>query len=153
MSDVSSVNPQRSLAATPPTPASPKATSTDQLGADTFLQLLVAQLKYQDPTSPAEGTEFLAQTAQFTMVEKLTQLAESSEAQSVVSRNLGAATMVGKSITWLQDDGTVGKGIVDSAQLGSSGPILMVDGKAVPFDTVASVAETPAAPQAAASTA
>ena len=38
---------------------------------DTFLKLLVAQLKYQDPSNPADSTQFLAQTAQFTQVEKL----------------------------------------------------------------------------------
>ncbi len=35
----------------------------------TFLQLLVAQLKNQDPQSPADGTQFVAQLAQFSSLE------------------------------------------------------------------------------------
>lgn len=43
----------------------------DALGnPDTFLQLLVAQLKYQDPSSPADGTAFVTQLATFSGVEE-----------------------------------------------------------------------------------
>jgi flagellar basal-body rod modification protein FlgD len=38
-----------------------------------FLQLLVAQLKYQDPQSPADGTQFVTQLAQFADLEQVTQ--------------------------------------------------------------------------------
>ena len=36
---------------------------TDAMGSDTFLKLLVAQMKYQDPSKPADSTEMMAQTA------------------------------------------------------------------------------------------
>lgn len=45
--------------------------STDGLGRDAFLKLLVTQLRYQDPTRPREDGEFLAQLAQFSALEKL----------------------------------------------------------------------------------
>ena len=38
-----------------------------------FLQLLIAQLKHQDPENPADGTEFVTQLAQFTTLEQTTQ--------------------------------------------------------------------------------
>ncbi len=41
------------------------------LDQDTFLKLLVAQLKYQDPSSPSDPTQFMSETAQFTVVQKL----------------------------------------------------------------------------------
>jgi len=49
---------------------------TDKLGADkaTFLKLLVAQLKNQDPLSPSDGTAFVTQLAQFTSLEQSTQM-------------------------------------------------------------------------------
>lgn len=52
--------------------------AADKLGADknTFLKLLVAQLKYQDPMNPADGTQFVTQLAQFTSLEQSTRMSE-----------------------------------------------------------------------------
>lgn len=114
----------------------------DQLGADTFLQLLVAQLKYQDPSSPTDSTEFLAQTAQFTMVEKLTALADLAESNTISSNNLAAASLVGRQVSWLDADGTTHTGVVESARFGSAGPVLVVDGEDVAFESVSAVTTT-----------
>jgi len=55
-----------------------KRTSTEpksnELGQDAFLELLITQMENQDPLSPAENTEFIAQLAQFTSVESLDKL-------------------------------------------------------------------------------
>jgi len=49
--------------------------TTSQLGNEqVFLQLLVAQLKNQDPMNPADGTQFVAQLAQFSSLEQLISL-------------------------------------------------------------------------------
>ena len=54
--------------------SSVKASSqTPQASQSVFLQLLVAQLKNQDPTNPADGTQFVTQLAQFTTLEQTTQ--------------------------------------------------------------------------------
>ena len=41
-----------------------------------FLELMVAQLRYQDPMNPADSGEFLAQSAQFTALEKMQDVAD-----------------------------------------------------------------------------
>jgi flagellar basal-body rod modification protein FlgD len=58
---------------------------------DMFLKLLVAQMKYQDPTKPTDASAFLAQTAQFTLVEKL-EAVQDSQAEMVASSHIQAAT-------------------------------------------------------------
>lgn len=78
----------------------------NELGTDAFLQLLVAQLRYQNPLAPTDGTEFLAQTAQFTMVEKLNEMAEQSKNQTATNEVLAASTMIGRRVTFAVDSGT-----------------------------------------------
>ena len=60
--------------------ASSSSTPTDGLGRDAFLQLLVTQLTHQDPLQPQDDTAFLAQLAQFSSLEQLTQISASLEA-------------------------------------------------------------------------
>jgi flagellar basal-body rod modification protein FlgD len=47
------------------------------LGQDAFMKLLITQLTHQDPTSPKDDTEFIAQLATFSQLEKLTEIATS----------------------------------------------------------------------------
>jgi len=56
-----------------PAPAPSSDPTTNLPGADeqTFLQLLVTQLKNQDPTNPVDGTQFVAQLAQFSQLEQM----------------------------------------------------------------------------------
>lgn len=59
------------------TTATTSATSNNPLGKDAFLQILVSQLKYQNPLEPMKPDEFLTQLSQLTQVEQLTNLASS----------------------------------------------------------------------------
>lgn len=61
-------------AATAAVTSAAASSRTDGLGRDAFLQLLVTQLRNQDPLQPIENGEFLAQLAQFSSLEKLTDI-------------------------------------------------------------------------------
>ena len=90
---------------------------------DTFLKLLVAQLKYQDPTKPADATQFMAQTAQFTQVEKLGDIADLLKSQRLVN----ASALVGHSVTYMDENGAKLTGTISSAKLnGDSEPMLHI---------------------------
>jgi flagellar basal-body rod modification protein FlgD len=51
----------------------------DQTGQDTFLQLLVTQIRNQDPLNPQDPTEFVTQLAQFSSLEQLLEMSKSLE--------------------------------------------------------------------------
>src|SRR5437764_15113430 len=97
--------------------ASASLTGSSQLDSDTFLKLLVAQLKYQDPTSPSDATQFLAETAQFSVVQKLDAL--SSLNQKVLDSNKAqtAAGLIGRQITYTDVAGTSHTGTVTGTTL------------------------------------
>jgi flagellar basal-body rod modification protein FlgD len=70
-----------------------KATETKSrdtaLGRDAFLGLLVTQLRHQDPLKPQADGEFIAQLAQFSSLEQLTQIQQTLAA---MSKAMGAPT-------------------------------------------------------------
>jgi flagellar basal-body rod modification protein FlgD len=110
---------------------------------DTFLKLLVAQLKYQDPSNPADSTQFLAQTAQFTQVEKLGQIADMIKAQQLI----GASALVGRTVTYQDANGETQTGVVTKTKLnGDSEPTLVVGNTDVQLSKVTEVQQiaTPA---------
>ncbi|HET9518911.1 MAG TPA: flagellar hook capping FlgD N-terminal domain-containing protein [Actinoplanes sp.] len=117
----------------------PKSTELDQ---DTFLKLLVAQLKYQDPSNPADSTQFLAQTAQFTQVEKLGQIADAQASMLSAQLMAGASNLVGRTVTYLDAAGAEQTGVVKSATLGGSDPTLRVGFTDVQLSKVKEVRET-----------
>lgn len=71
-----SSNPNTTAGTSSTSSTSSSNSSTDSLANENvFLQLLVAQLQYQDPTQPADGTEFVTQLAEFTNVSNTTDMA------------------------------------------------------------------------------
>jgi flagellar basal-body rod modification protein FlgD len=77
-----------------------KTAPDNNVDQDMFLKLLVAQLKYQDPLSPMDGTQFITQSAQFTQLETLMKIQKSQEGLAQSSQLLSAATMVGRPVTY-----------------------------------------------------
>jgi flagellar basal-body rod modification protein FlgD len=61
-------------AATAPATAPAAPGGTNSLGSDAFLKLLITQLQNQDPTAPQSDTQFIAQLAQFSSLEKLSSI-------------------------------------------------------------------------------
>jgi len=78
---------------TPGTTPSALPTGTRQMGQDSFLKLLVAQLQNQDPTKPQENGEFIAQLATFSSLEKLTEINNKLDA---IGQMLAAAQLAGQ---------------------------------------------------------
>ncbi|GAB3300235.1 flagellar hook assembly protein FlgD [Geodermatophilus aquaeductus] len=112
---------------------------SDQMGKDTFLQLLVAQMKYQDPNSPTSTTEFMSQTATFTQVEKLEEIASQNAELLALQRSLSAGALVGHNVSWTAEDGTTKSGTVSSVRFSSDGANAVVGGTEVPIGRLTEV--------------
>ena len=96
----------------------------DALDKDAFLQLLVTQMQYQDPLDPQDNSEYVAQLAQFSSLEQMTNVYKSIEEVSQMVSNIDTSvlvgqlsSMIGKDIAWenetVQTDAS-GKAVVDA---------------------------------------
>lgn len=123
-------------------PAATPSAAMGGLGKDAFLQLLVAQLRYQNPMSPVDGQQYLQQAAQFTMVEKLEQIAQGQAEVTAWQRAVVAEGMVGRAVTGMDLSGADVEGVVTAVKLTPSGPLLVLDdGGELPVDYVDVVRE------------
>ncbi len=109
---------------------------------DMFLKLLVAQMKYQDPSKPADSTQFLAQTATFTQVEKLGEIADAQASMLSAQLMAGVSNLVGRTVTYLDATGAEQTGVVKSATLGGSDSTLRVGDTDVQLSKVKEVRQT-----------
>jgi len=124
---------------TPTYTASNSADRADQMGKDTFLKLLVAQMRYQDPNSPASTTEFMSQTATFTQVEKLEEIAAQNASLVALQRSLAAGALVGHTVSYTGEDGSTKTGTVGSVKITGDEPSAVVDGVDVPLGRLTEV--------------
>lgn len=81
--------------------ASTVSSSSNGMDKDTFLQLLVAQMKYQDPLQPTSNTEYISQYATFSQVEQMQNMAGTME----LSR---ASQLVGQQV-WVKTTNSLGE--------------------------------------------
>jgi flagellar basal-body rod modification protein FlgD len=106
----------------------------DQMGKDTFLKLLVAQMRYQDPGNPVDSSQMMSQTAVFSQVEKLEQLVAQNASMLVLQESATAGSLVGRSATYTDTTGASKTGVVTSVRLasGDSEAVAVIGGVAVP---------------------
>ncbi len=133
-------------------PAAAQAASTGLtglggLGSEAFLKLLVAQLRYQNPMDPADGTEMLQQTAQFSTVETLHALAETQERLAGFQQVTLALGVVDKTVFAVDANGQAVSGTVSGLRFTADGPLLQIGDTEVPLANVLSVSTPPVLPE------
>jgi flagellar basal-body rod modification protein FlgD len=79
-------------------------TNNTQMDKDTFLKLLVAQVKNQNPAEPMNPNEMMSQMAQLTTVDKLNQLVDATTNANAMTKLTLAGALVGKTVSWLEGE-------------------------------------------------
>ncbi|MFT8887919.1 MAG: flagellar hook capping FlgD N-terminal domain-containing protein [Ethanoligenens sp.] len=123
-------------------PTASKALSTDDtsstFGMSDFFTLMTKQLQYQDPLEPTDNSQFMAQMAQFSMVEQTQKLAQ-------VSNITAGTSMVGKDVLYTTTDpnsgtSTTSEGVVQAVDFSdSSTPQCYVNNTWVPLTGITRV--------------
>lgn len=113
--------------------------NTGELGKTDFLNLLVTQLRYQDPLNPASDKEFIGQMAQFSALEQMQNLNGSFSATKAFS-------LMGKNVTASIVDDTTKEsrqvnGDVTSVKMSQGKAYVVVKGEDIPVEDITDVAE------------
>lgn len=113
------------------------------LGKDQFLQLLITQLRHQDPINPVEDKEFIAQLAQFSSLEQMQNLNSNLTDMMLAQQQLtalGQATqMIGQEVELFTRAGESLFGEVTAVQFKGGWPMIVVDGKLYDFGEVVAI--------------
>ena len=114
--------------------------NTGELGKDDFLNLLVTQLRYQDPLNPTDDKEFIGQMAQFSALEQMQNLNTSFSATKAYS-------LIGRSVTAYMADPDTGdtnivSGDVSGIKYSNGTYYAIIRGVEVPVDGVTDVGES-----------
>jgi len=104
---------------------------------NTFLTLLITQLKNQDPMNPQDSSEFVAQLASFSSLEQMTQLNKSIS--TVLESSV--TNLIGRKVTVADTSAASGfsEGIVTGITYYKDGPALSVNGNDYPLSAVQNV--------------
>jgi flagellar basal-body rod modification protein FlgD len=111
---------QTSSSSTTTTPVNPST----NMGEDDFLQLLVTQMKDQDPLQPTDNTQFVAQLAQFSSLEQETQINTATGKQLAADQLSQAIGLIGHTVSYLDSQGQAQSGAVTGVAVTSSGATL-----------------------------
>jgi len=115
----------------------PKRQPQQNLGRDDFLKILITQLSYQDPTSPMEDKQFIAQMAQFSTLEQMTAMAKDFSKLTTMLMGNEASTALGKNVELTEGERTI-QGLVQAVTKGEN-PQVLVNGNFYSWEQVIKV--------------
>jgi len=121
--DVSGVQTTKSTTTNGTDTKSPSST----IDYNAFLQLLIAQMKNQDPTSPTDMTQYMSQFAQLSQVEQSIQT--NTKLDSLLSSNalLQADGLIGRTATFTSSDGVETTGKIAAVNIIQGGAVATLE--------------------------
>ena len=137
------------------TPGVKTTTESDngKLGKDAFLQILITQLQNQDPTSPMDDREFIAQMAQFSSLEQMQNMTKAMEnllSSQQETQLMSYTNFIGKEVKWHElteelDEKKVpitieGTGVIKELKFSNGEPLFVLeDGKQLSPGNISSI--------------
>lgn len=107
------------------------------LGSDLFLQLLVAQMRYQNPLSGEQDTgEMITQLALFSMLEQVVKVQQSLESQEYAAAQTAALNLLDRQVEVVDGSGMPATGTVTAVSFWAGQPLLMVEGQEYPYSAL-----------------
>lgn len=127
----------------------PTRTPKNSLDSEAFMNLLVMQLRNQDPSSPMDTNQMISQTTQLAMMEKLTNLDKTSQEAFGLQMRTAAAALIGQTVSYIDKDGETRTGVASSVSYAGAVPVVMVGDQKINLDKILGVVtpekSTPAA--------
>ncbi len=107
------------------------------MDGEMFMHLLVTQLANQDPSSPMDTNDMIAQTTQLASMEKLNMLSATQDVSLAIQQRTAVSGLLGQQVS------SGGKepitGIVTAVSFAGVDPVVTVDGKQIPYSQIASI--------------
>ncbi|TFD58585.1 flagellar hook capping protein [Cryobacterium sp. Hh7] len=119
-------------------------TPSQSMDSEVFMSLLVTQLQNQDPSSPMDTNEMLAQTTQLAMMEKITEMTATNQENFSLQMRIAAAALIGQQVAYTASDGTEMTGTATAVSYAGPVPQVTVGDKTVALDTISGVTSVPA---------
>ena len=116
------------------------ATALGDLGSSQFMQLLLAQLRNQNPLDPVKDQEFMSQITQMNSLEQLQKMNSALQAMSKSNRLSEAAGFIGKTVTARGADGQARTGVVTGVTLQNDQALLLLGHDQIALSDIISVA-------------
>jgi flagellar basal-body rod modification protein FlgD len=119
-----------------------KTTSTSNgLDGDAFMQLLLAQLRNQNPMEPMKNEELMSQMTQLNSLQELQKIQQGLDSMGRSYQILLGTSLIGKEVTWSDEDGNTLQGVVKSMAMNASQVMLHIGDKEIPLESVTEVKE------------
>lgn len=118
-----------------PAAAAPRA-PLQTMGSEVFMSLLVAQLRNQDPSTPMNTNEMIAQTTQLAMMESLAGLTRMTEEGFGLQMRVAATSTIGATVSYRDESGAEREGVATAVSFRGPVPTITVNGAAIPLDAI-----------------
>ena len=118
-------------------------TANNQMNSQMFLQLLVTQLKTQNPDSPMDSNTLITQTSQLASMQALSTLSDTQSSNYSLQQRESASALIGLTASYLDSNGVTQSGEVTGASFSGTTPTVTIGGVSVGLGSLTAGKKTP----------